>query len=332
MSKKCMGCGSIFQTKQKEQVGYVTLEKYDSAIYCERCFRLKHYHERKGSFLSLSNDAILKEAQEYACPIYYFVDLLNCCEESMEWFSNIRGKKTLVLTKIDYIPKFLSLDKLISRIRSVYHISDEIIPVSVKQEKTLHRFWNHINQNPMKHVLFLGMTNVGKSSLLNQLSITESQLVSPILVSEMPNTTQSFLSWKIQDITIYDAPGFNYRKSYEGDFQYASSFKKYLHPITHPMKLETRLKFHSQVLLSQDCKQNYVTFYGSNDFSLEKQYHDESTFSYEETVHLLRFQDLVFPGIGFFQFRNETNVTLKSLIPMNYEIRDSLIGGNYDTN
>lgn len=332
MSRKCMGCGSVFQSEDSKKQGYVRQEKLNDAVYCERCFRLKHYHERKLESLSISNEDILKCAERYSCPIYYFIDLLNLSEESIRLFRRISGVKFLVLTKIDYIPKSISISNIMSRIRLIYDVHEEIIPVSIHRDGTMNHFWNHISSHSFSQVVFLGMTNVGKSSLLNQLSFLKSNVESPILVSEMPNTTREFISWKIQDITIYDAPGFSYEHAYDGDLQFSSAFKKWMHPITHSLKKDARLYFHSSFTLQQDCVQNYVTFYGSNEYVMEKLYRDIPEFTYEETICFNDFQDLVFPGVGFFQFRSGANVTIRSAKKIFFEVRRSLLGGKNDTN
>ena len=47
---KCIGCGAVIQTEKKELEGFIpasALEKadQDADIYCQRCFRLRHYND-----------------------------------------------------------------------------------------------------------------------------------------------------------------------------------------------------------------------------------------------------------------------------------------------
>ena len=49
---RCIGCGSVLQSEKKEQPGYLPERLLKSAvttpeasIYCQRCFRLRHYNE-----------------------------------------------------------------------------------------------------------------------------------------------------------------------------------------------------------------------------------------------------------------------------------------------
>ena len=46
----CIGCGALIQTKDKNALGFLpagALAKRgeDDALYCQRCFRLRHYNE-----------------------------------------------------------------------------------------------------------------------------------------------------------------------------------------------------------------------------------------------------------------------------------------------
>ena len=46
----CIGCGALIQTTTPKQSGYTpasALEKAmaNGAVYCQRCFRLRHYNE-----------------------------------------------------------------------------------------------------------------------------------------------------------------------------------------------------------------------------------------------------------------------------------------------
>ena len=49
---RCIGCGSILQDQDPKKSGYLpssalkkALESDDNEVYCQRCFRLRHYNE-----------------------------------------------------------------------------------------------------------------------------------------------------------------------------------------------------------------------------------------------------------------------------------------------
>lgn len=332
MSKVCLGCGSVMQSLDKEKPGYIIPLKIENAIYCERCFRLKHYHEMRFDLLTCSNEELFTKAKEMNLPVYYFVDLFNLNEESITFFKKIKSFKVLVLTKIDFIPFSISLVKLRERIKKVYEIEEDILFLSVKNSKLVLRVLDHMKKTNYQKFLFLGMTNVGKSSFLNVLSILLENDECPTLISEMPNTTLAFGCWNIGDFEIVDAPGFNYQKAYSNTLLLKSQVKKYLKPKTYQMKRETILKFEDLFIMKQDCEKNSITFYGSEEYSLLKTYQEKQKYKIKKHIKVSDKTDLVLPGIGFLAISKATVLTLLSNCDFAYEIRNSLFGGSYDSN
>ena len=59
---KCIGCGATIQTENPKEIGYTpksSVEKMENQIiYCQRCFKLKHYNEVQD--VSLTSDDFLK--------------------------------------------------------------------------------------------------------------------------------------------------------------------------------------------------------------------------------------------------------------------------------
>lgn len=330
MAKKCLGCGSSLQIQDTTKSGYVSEEKFDSAIYCERCFRLKHYHEMRLDSLNYTNEALLKQANTYNVPVYYFIDLVNLNEESLSYFRKVRGKKVLVFTKIDLIPRTISLHRLATRIKNIYHITEEILFLSQNSEKLIHTLYHHICNQKEKHFLLLGMTNVGKSSFLNKLYEMLNESKCPVLISEMPNTTLDFMTWKFPEFELIDAPGFYYLHSFDSEKIMKGVAKKYYKPINMQVKKETYLAFDGLCLLKQENDKNSVTFYGSNNYTFEKKYRQDPSFSYTVELDIEDYTDLVLKGIGFFAIRNSSKVTIHSKEKIDLEVRPSLFGGIYD--
>lgn len=331
MTKVCLGCGSVLQTDNPKKQGYVEVLKEDGFLYCKRCFRLKHYHEMNMDVLSFSNEDLLKQANEYSCSKYYFVDFINLSAEAISWFQKLQGEKTLVLTKVDLIPFSISFEKLIQRIKDVYHISEKILVLSIKREKLLATLIHHMEKTRKTKFLFLGMTNVGKSSFLNALSMALSEEGVPSLISEMPNTTLSFLEWNMGAFSVIDAPGFNFLDA-NSQLLLKSVPKKYFKPITMQLKKETNLVFEDFLWLSQDLEKNSITFYGSNDLKLEKTYHKSLGDMCSCSISIDDETDLVLPGIGFFYVKKRCVLTLMASRIPRYELRSSMFGGHYDCN
>ena len=331
MSKICLGCGSVLQISNRDLPGFILEEKYNDGIYCERCFRLKHYHEMRMDTLSISNEEIIEKAKNFHCPIYYFVDLMNLSFEALSWFQKLKGKKVLVLTKVDFIPFTISIERIINQIRKIYAIQEEILFLSVKNRKMIQTFLNHMEKHGLSEFLFLGMTNVGKSSLLGVISRICNDTESPVLISEMPNTTLAFSKWDMGHFSIIDAPGFNFQKPFSSEMLLKGVPKKYLKPITMQMKENTILFLEHDFALKQNLEKNSITFFGSSAFSFEKKYTipvDMKRFEME----VIDKTDLVLPGVGFFYIRRACKVSFFAKEDIKVETRPSLFGGSYDNN
>lgn len=331
MNKQCLGCGIILQSANNQQPGYIKPEKLEDSIYCERCFRLKHYHEINLKELSISNEDLLKESEDLQIPIYYFLDIININEESLTWFKKIKQKKTLVLTKIDLIPYSISIENILNKIKNIYHIDSEILFITIKKETLIERLYNHITKNGNHRVLFLGMSNVGKSSIITEIGRIKGAKIET-LISEMPNTTLAFLKNKIDQITIIDAPGFNYQNPISLDLLQKSVSKKHFKPITMQMKQNTLLCFEKIIYMSQNLEKNSITFYGNNTLNLEKKYRlDFEDYQIEE-IEIKENSDFVLPGICFFSVKQKSTLKIIQKAKITYEIRPSLIGGSHDYN
>ncbi len=324
MNKKCFGCGSILQSINPSSIGYIPIKKAD-AIYCERCFRLLHYHELRMDLLPFTNQELLEQAKKLQKPVYYFLDLFQVSEEALAPFLEISQEKYLVLTKIDLIPKTISVDRLLKRIQNIYQIKDKIFAYTRKSEKLLLTILNHMRN--FEACVLLGMTNAGKSSFLKEAISYCNHENCPALVSEMPNTTLSFLDWKVDHFHLTDAPGFSFQTKWDAEILLKSIPKHFMKPITMQMKKETILNFENVVFLSQNLDQNSITFYGNQEFLLEKKYKMEEKMEQEIQIKIPKKSDLVFPGIGFFSISKPCHIMIQSNFDLSYEIRPSLFGG-----
>lgn len=322
MNKICLGCGSKLQHTNSKRQGFAVKE---DATYCERCFRLLHYHELKMDQLIVSNEELFDEAMQLKKPIYFFLDLFQVSEETLSWFSKIPNEKVLVLTKIDLIPRSISVSRLIAQIKKTYNIQEQIFPFTKKSKKMLSTILNHMKGHSS---LFLGMTNAGKSTFLKEAS-EFLQKSCPVLISEMPNTTLSFFYWNAGDFEFIDAPGFSYEKSWKSETMLKTIPEKYLKPITMQMKKETVLVLENQVFLKQSLEKNSFTFYGSNNLLLEKKYQVPENLLQKKVIKMPAKSDLVFPGVGFFAVTKECELMIYSKENLIYEIRPSLFGGIY---
>ena len=60
---RCIGCGAVIQTEDKDALGYTPASALNKGLetgelYCQRCFRLRHYNEIAP--VSLTDDDFLR--------------------------------------------------------------------------------------------------------------------------------------------------------------------------------------------------------------------------------------------------------------------------------
>ncbi len=81
MNKRCVGCGLVLQTEDRNQEGYIQSELIEKSGLCERCFRIQNYNEYKvvdRTNKDFSN--IFKKIDKSNDLVLLLVDLLNIGE------------------------------------------------------------------------------------------------------------------------------------------------------------------------------------------------------------------------------------------------------------
>ena len=126
MNKKCIGCGTTLQTTNNKEKGYIPENKYKDSSYCERCFKIIHYNERIVTNLDNINDYILEEVNKKTKYVYFLVDLLNINKDTMNTFKNIKSPKTLIISKLDIIPKSIKNNLITSWLKEEYGIKEPV--------------------------------------------------------------------------------------------------------------------------------------------------------------------------------------------------------------
>lgn len=299
MTKKCIGCGIVLQDKDINQLGYTPKIEND---LCQRCFKLKHYGEKIVIEKKQNNIELINKINKEKVIVLYLVDFLNINNETIEYFHKINNSKYLVITKSDIIPKNIIIDRLITNIKKEYKIEEEIILCNVFDKKNSNKLKEIIENNK---VIFCGITNMGKSSLINKLTNSD------ITISSKENTTQDFI--KINN--IIDAPGFicNYKIIVP---------KSKILPKTYQLKNKYYLNI-ADIIISTKEDAN-LTLYFANEINIEKRKKIEE---YKYLIKIKKNQDLVIKGMGFIKFSTDTSIYLNTT---NYEIRNSIVGDSYE--
>lgn len=248
---RCAGCGSVIQTTNPDGKGYIdkeVLARRHHDFYCERCFNLIHYNR----LIPIKADALkIKEYIDVIAAsrslVVNVVDVFDLAgsflPEINQYFPDnpilfLANKADLFLksVKINRITAYLQ-DFLAEKKMTV----TKIHVVSAQSGKNMRMLLNTIRElKNNNNVYFFGMTNVGKSSLINGLSqITKGQK-GRITVSNITATTLDFIKVNLPDKTVLiDTPGIInpnqviYNLNYE--HQRLLTPKKYIRPLIYQL-------------------------------------------------------------------------------------------------
>ena len=222
---KCKGCGIEIQFENPNQKGYINYQTYQKRvnnqqeILCERCFRLKNYNEvakveiDEESFYQIIKDNLKENV--LICNIIDAFDLdATLIKNINHLFPNnlvlvIANKYDLFMrsnrpTKIKkYIANYLDTNNIKNVGLIVTSCNDDYS--SLKVYDTLLKTINAHNLN--KEVFLFGMSNVGKSTLINAMNKNINGSNEFKTVSTAPSTTLNVSVVQIGDLKIYDTPG-----------------------------------------------------------------------------------------------------------------------------
>lgn len=211
-NKKCLGCGAHL-TNDKFQVGYVN-KPIENVNYCIRCFRLKNYSEIDNSNLNIIDIEKQINELDYSKSIYIFhvVDVMDLDNTVLKNFLNYQNKLIFIVNKMDCLPKQYNAELTASMIYKTiesYGYKDPKIIFSSSFNKSsikkINKMVVQVNVRKLK-ALFVGCSNVGKSSLINQLLKLNEQ-DPELTVSPFINTTILLKQIKIGKNLIIDTPG-----------------------------------------------------------------------------------------------------------------------------
>lgn len=331
--KYCIGCGVKLQAENMLFEGYTADMSND---ICSRCFRLKNYGEYQIS--AKSNEEyidILKSVGETKDLVLYVIDLLNI-EKDINMIRNyISNRLILVLTKRDILPKSIKDDKIKEYFSKFGLEYQDIIIISAKKNYNIDDLMFLIKKHKSsKNVYVVGHTNVGKSTLINNIVKNYSDLNMELTVSPLPSTTLNKINIKISDdLTFVDTPGLVDRGNivHYIDFSLLKKIspKKEIKPKTYQIKTGQCIVVPSLFrvdYLSGD--KNSFTFFLSNDLKPKKYNSKKCKIQNDiikRTIEVGYHQDLVINGMGFIKVVGKALVDV--YIDKNVEIfvRDSLI-------
>lgn len=330
MNKRCSGCGAIMQSEKIQEHGYTPAEKIKDSLYCERCFRIMHYNEPSVTKLDYANDKIRDFVNENAKYVYFLIDFLNINKETIEMYKSIKVKKSLIVSKIDIIPKSIKENVITEWLKSEYGIKDGIMYQSTKKNLNTKSLLRKISDFGIKECYILGYTNAGKSTLINRLCSYKEEKTNEITTSLLPNTTIDFITVEIDDcLQIIDSPGFTLNDTLytEDEFDLIKKInpKNRIKPITYQTKEISSILIEDKIRLKANIK-NSLTFYMSNDIKIERVFPNNTKLTEKKhfVLDIPDNSDLVIHSLGFINIKKSCKLEIYSDKENLFEVRKSM--------
>ena len=156
----CIGCGAVLQSDDPKKAGYLPKSALDKArneenaeVYCQRCFRLRHYNEIMP--VDLNNDdflALLNSLSEKKALVVNVVDLFDFSNSLLSSLKRFVGGNDFILVgnKFDLFPKNSRQSKIKDWMRQEANrmglYPKEIFLVSAKRKVNLESLIAYINK------------------------------------------------------------------------------------------------------------------------------------------------------------------------------------------
>ena len=324
MNKICFGCGSKLQSSNPEADGFIPENKLKDGAYCQRCFKIMHYGMGSMSSTPKETDVIIRSINGDNKFVIFLADFLSLSTKVMDIFKSIKKDKLLVISKCDIIPKSIREETIRTFIRDYYEISTDVKLVSSVNNYGVDSLTNYLYRRKVFEAYVVGLSNSGKSTLINKLISVNDSNMRQITTSYIPNTTLDFIRIKInEDLMIIDSPGFVIPTIVNISIYQKNNIKVFLKPKTFQMKANETLEIENMYF--NFSENTSVTLYMSNDL-LVKKYYKPVEFDFD--INVKNNNDLLISGLGFLNIKNECNIKTLNINSELFEVRESIFGDN----
>ena len=364
----CIGCGVDIQTEEPKEIGYTpkrALQKSldnNEDVYCQRCFKLRHYNELHPA--SLTDDDFLRMLSGIAdkdALVVFVIDVFDLYGSMISGLKRFVGDNPVlfVANKVDLYPKVVNRNKIKNWIENQakeYGIKPVgTILTSGNKRVNIDQLLNAINKHRKgKDAYVVGVTNVGKSTLINKLIQSIGGDKDVITTSQFPGTTLGQIHIPFDEHSnLIDTPGIIHRQQIahylsEKDVN-AVLPQKELQPKTFQLNAEQTVFIGGVARVDYvEGEKNSLTFYTPQKIDLHRTKREkatefyakhkggiltppskESAVDYPELVKtrftVKRKSDIVIAGLGWVTVHNPGVVEVWRPKQVNVMIRDSVI-------
>ena len=259
--------------------------------------------------------------------IVYVSSLLTLNLDYIDKFKRV----ILVITKRDILPKSIKDSKIINYVKKKYPNIVDIIIVSAYKKKNLDQLYNKLCEYNNKKIYFVGITNSGKSTLINEMVNCYGDGNSNLTVSNYPSTTLSTVNIKIGNLNIIDTPGLLISNSIvnkldDSDVKKINS-KEEIKPITIQISGEGAILVDKYLRIEYKTDNSSMVFYVSNNLDISRiSLKNPRMLNYEYEKYIVSDnQDLVIEDIGFIKFTKKTEIKVLYENKIYMYLRDKLI-------
>ncbi len=320
-NKKCVGCGSVLQTDNVNKEGFVRSNVYDKSLYCERCFKIKHYGEYSVLDKKIDTDGIIRNinSDEYS-RVAFLIDALNLNENLRKYINKFRSRKYILITKKDILPKSLKEKKIIEYVRNNIFDTDNVMCISSVKNYNIDEFLNKIRKDNVRRLYIVGFTNSGKSTFINHI-LTSNSMSPVITTSSIPNTTASYITIKLDNkLTIVDTPGFIDKSAIYNFIDYKKVVKLYPKKEIKVKTFQVRNGYSiviNDILRIENIadKSNSFSFYMSDKLRYEKikSKNDKLRILPSVSYEITEPTDIIINGLGFIRITKVGNIKIHIL-------------------